>query len=100
MRIEVGYGLEGVLTDAVSRVILATAVTPRFKTGDFDGGIAHGVDAIIDVLSSDTSEWTRRAAAQDLSSEIDEIMPILIFALFFFIILYMSRNARGGVEVQ
>jgi uncharacterized protein len=47
MRIEVGYGLEGVLTDAVSKVILTLAVAPRFKAGDFAGGVDHGVDAII-----------------------------------------------------
>ena len=50
MRIEVGYGLEGVLTDAVSSVIIRAAVAPRFKAGDFDGGIERGVDAIIDVF--------------------------------------------------
>ena len=50
MRIEVGYGLEGVLTDAVSSVIIRAAVAPRFKAGDFDGGIERGVDAIIETL--------------------------------------------------
>ena len=47
VRIEVGYGLEGTLTDAVSSVIISTAIVPRFKTGDFSGGIEHGVDGII-----------------------------------------------------
>jgi uncharacterized protein len=96
LRIEVGYGLEGVLTDAVSSVIISTAVAPRFKAGDFNGGILRGVDAIIDVLSSDTSEWTKRAAVQGVSNELDELLPLLIFVLFIFIIIYMSRNARGG----
>ena len=39
VRIEVGYGLEGTLTDALSKVIITNAITPRFKTGDFGGGI-------------------------------------------------------------
>jgi len=96
MRIEVGYGLEGVLTDAVSSVIIRAAVAPRFKAGDYSGGIERGVDAIIDALSSDTSEWTKRAAPQDSSALIDQLLPFIIFLLFVFIIISMSRNARGG----
>ncbi|MDX1382130.1 MAG: TPM domain-containing protein [Thermoanaerobaculia bacterium] len=46
MRLEVGYGLEGVLTDATSRRILDDVIRPRFRTGDFDGGIEEAVAAI------------------------------------------------------
>ena len=57
MRIEVGYGLEGTLTDAMSSVIISSAIIPRFKTGDFSGGIERGVDGVISVLSGDTTDW-------------------------------------------
>ena len=60
VRIEVGYGLEGTLTDALSKVIITNAITPRFKTGDFGGGISRGVDDIITVLTTDSSEWQKR----------------------------------------
>jgi uncharacterized protein len=60
VRIEVGYGLEGTLTDALSAVIIANAITPRFKTGDYGGGITRGVDDIITVLTTDESEWSKR----------------------------------------
>ena len=60
VRIEVGYGLEGTLTDALSKVIITNAITPRFKTGDFGGGISRGVDDIITVLTTDASEWEKR----------------------------------------
>jgi len=56
VRIEVGYGLEGTLTDALSKVIITNAIAPRFKTGDFSGGISRGVDDIITVLTTDSSE--------------------------------------------
>jgi uncharacterized protein len=46
MRIEVGYGLEPKLTDALSREILDERVRPRFRAGDFEGGVEGGVDAI------------------------------------------------------
>jgi uncharacterized protein len=47
MRIEVGYGLEGVLPDASAARIVRNVMTPRFKQGDYDGGIAQGVGAIV-----------------------------------------------------
>lgn len=60
VRIEVGYGLEGTLTDALSSVIIANAITPRFRAGDFSGGVSRGVDDIVTVLTTDASEWQAR----------------------------------------
>ncbi|HEX3917833.1 MAG TPA: TPM domain-containing protein, partial [Caulobacteraceae bacterium] len=53
VRIEVGYGLEPVLTDILSNVILQAQVLPKFRTGDYDGGVSAGADAIIAQLSAD-----------------------------------------------
>jgi uncharacterized protein len=50
MRIEVGYGLEATLPDAMAGRIIQSIMTPRFKNGDYDGGISDGVKAIIEVL--------------------------------------------------
>jgi uncharacterized protein len=50
MRIEVGYGLEPALTDGTAGQIIRTIITPRFKDGDYDGGITNGVLAVITVL--------------------------------------------------
>jgi uncharacterized protein len=47
VRIEVGYGLEGALTDAHASRIIRNVMTPRFREGDFNGGVARGVDAVI-----------------------------------------------------
>ncbi len=63
VRIEVGYGLEGTLTDAMASVIISSAIVPRFKTGDFSGGVERGVGGILDVLSGDTAEWQPQAVA-------------------------------------
>ena len=62
-RIEVGYGLEPIVTDALSSVIIQTQVLPRFRSGDFNGGVQAGADALIQQLSLETSEAERRAAA-------------------------------------
>ena len=53
VRIEVGYGLEPVLTDALSSVILQEQVLPKFRAGDTEGGVVAGTDAIIQQLSLD-----------------------------------------------
>jgi uncharacterized protein len=62
-RIEVGYGLEPIVTDAFSSVVIQTQVLPKFRSGDFNGGVAAGADALIEQLSLETSEAERRAAA-------------------------------------
>ncbi len=91
MRIEVGYGLEGTLTDALSKVIIASAVTPKFKAGDYNAGVESGVDGIIEILSGDKSEWAKKLPAPP--SLFDEMLPLLIFALFVFIFIMMARSA-------
>ena len=53
MRIEVGYGLEGALPDAGAKRIISEDITPRFKVGDYDGGVRAGVDRIIRVIEGE-----------------------------------------------
>jgi uncharacterized protein len=63
VRIEVGYGLEGTLTDAVASLIIAQSVVPRFRADDFAGGVVQAADDIVQVLTGDAAQWQRRAAA-------------------------------------
>src|ERR1700693_247527 len=53
LRIEVGYGLEGALTDVTSKRIIDEIITPKFRSGDFAGGISAGVDRIIGVVDGE-----------------------------------------------
>ncbi len=62
VRIEVGYGLEGELTDAVAKLIIQESILPDFRQGNMVGGIVSGTEAIIKVLSGDAAEFKRRAA--------------------------------------
>jgi uncharacterized protein len=62
VRIEVGYGLEGTLTDAVAKLIIEQSIVPRFRAGDFAGGIVRATDDILQVLTGDALAWQRRAA--------------------------------------
>jgi uncharacterized protein len=88
VRIEVGYGLEGTLTDALSKVIITNAITPRFKAGDFSGGISRGVDDIITVLTTDASEWQQRPALRlDSQQAVDPGSWMLIIGLIILVAL-------------
>jgi uncharacterized protein len=62
VRIEVGYGLEGELPDAVASFIIQQSILPRFRANDMPGGIVRGADDIVRVLTGDAAEWKRRAA--------------------------------------
>ncbi len=96
VRIEVGYGLEGTLTDALSSVIIASAMVPRFKANDYSGGIERGVDGIISVLTTDAAEWHKKAELRSQRPQATfNVFPILIFLLILFIIFYLMRNANG-----
>jgi len=73
MRIEVGYGLEGTLTDAMASRIIRNEMTPKFRDKDFDGGIETGVRAIVALLetgaepAADKPSSTRAASADSAS---------------------------------
>ena len=91
VRIEVGYGLEGYLTDALSSLIIQNQILPAFRSGDFPGGINAGADAIIAQLQLPPEEAARVASEAGQTRESDGGFPfgvlIWIAFLFFFIIL-------------
>ena len=96
VRIEVGYGLEATLTDALSKVIIANAITPRFKAGDSPGGIHRGVDDIITVLTTDASEWQKRPSLRVDSDQADQHVNWLVIAGLglFVLLMVVSRTFR------
>jgi uncharacterized protein len=98
VRIEVGYGLEGTITDAVSRLIIENAILPRFRTGDFPGGIEHGVDDLVLLLSGNAEDFKRRAEQQnrpsDASDAVSFFFVILMIAIWF--IFFVRRPQRPG----
>ena len=96
VRIEVGYGLEGTLTDALAKVIITNAITPRFKTGDFSDGISRGVDDIITVLTTDASEWEKRPALRLDNQPANEPLNwvILLIVIVVVLLLIVSPGFR------
>jgi uncharacterized protein len=99
VRIEVGYGLEGTLTDALAKIIITNAIAPRFKAGDFGGGIERGVDDVITVLTTDASEWQKRPELRvdRHDTTADAWAPFIALALFLLIVFLLIRAPRTYV---
>jgi uncharacterized protein len=104
VRVEVGYGLEGVLTDALSSVILQRAVLPRFRAGDIPGGVVDGTQAIIDQLSLDPS-LAEQKAAQAASQQQQRhtrghgspfAIVVVVFVLIWVLLGVMGGRGGGG----
>ena len=106
-RVEVGYGLEPILTDALSSVIIQTQAAPYFRKNDFDGGVTAVANALIRQLSLERSEAEARAAAaakqveRGQGEDLPGWLVLLIFlGIFGFIFLQSGgggpRGGRGG----
>jgi uncharacterized protein len=98
VRIEVGYGLEPTLTDAISSVIIQSAILPRFRAGDFAGGTLRGAQDIVRVLTGDAREYAERAAKEHAAQRINsrELVIIVFFLLIFLaIVLNVIADMRG-----
>jgi uncharacterized protein len=98
VRIEVGYGLEPVLTDALSSVIIRRSIIPRFKDGDMPGGVEAGFDAIAQQIELPPEEAAKNVAAAQASGG-DGGFPIGL--VFFLILLFVwiaiaSSRGKGG----
>ncbi len=107
VRIEVGYGLEPIITDALSEVVISTRMVPLFKGGDYPGGLNAGVDALGNLLKLTPEEAAARTKvlraqqAQDQAigqgtAHFSSIIPIAFFLLFFLAPLLFRRQRYGG----
>lgn len=82
VRIETQYGLEGVIPDAVAKRIIDEHIVPRFRQGDFAGGIEAGLARMIGLVEGEALPTPRGARAPSLAS-FGDILPVLAFAVFF-----------------
>lgn len=104
VRIETGYGARVFLTDAVSSVIIRESILPRFKAGDYPGGITAGADQIITMMQLPPAEAARRAqeigAAESRRSERRERninpLPVIFMVVIFFVVISSIFKAAGG----
>jgi uncharacterized protein len=85
LRIEVGYGLEGALTDVTARRIIDEVIVPRFRGGDFAGGVSAGVDRVIRVIDGEPLPAPRPEASHSVDpgwlNHFDPLNPFLLLAV-------------------
>ena len=102
VRIEVGYGLEGIITDALSSVIIQREMVPRFKANDYPGGITAATDQLVAQLQLPEDEARKVAAAATAEAkkakaprfDFGTVVFLVIFFLFF--VLPFIRAMSGG----
>jgi uncharacterized protein len=101
IRIEVGYGLEGILTDALSDQIIREQMRPRFRADDYPGGINAGADAVIQQLQAPPEAAEARVRAATAASRRDDggtiitIIFWLVVAGFILMSMFARRGGRG-----
>ncbi len=83
VRIEVGYGLEGTLTDALSAQIVQQAIVPKFKTGDLAGGIEAGAEAIAEVLEKGETSFSKSTQQNDAEGTGSLLFMLVLMASAF-----------------
>jgi uncharacterized protein len=93
--IETGYGVEGAMTDALSKLIIENAITPRFKTGDFAGGIRAGIADIEKVLNGEGRKLeTQLEPQQDV---FEFWFTIFVWLIIFLIFIQIMRGRTALV---
>lgn len=90
--INTGYGVEGSLTDAMSKRIIENVIIPEFKKGDYYNGLNKGSDAIFNTLNGEFKE--ERDFSKDTGFPLESLLPIIIF--FVILIILSRRNRRKG----
>lgn len=99
VRIEVGYGLEGKLTDLISGRIIGNIIIPNFRNDDFDRGVSDGIDAIISVVKGEfkADAFKDRTDGREKSFFSGNGIFFLFFFLFFIGIIGSIKRIFGGV---
>lgn len=92
LRIEVGYGLEGAIPDAMAKRIIAEIIVPRFQAGEFAGGVEAGVDALIQLVQGEPLPLPAKARG-DSFAELGDMLPAAM--MFIFVIGGVLRMMLG-----
>lgn len=82
LRIEVGYGLEGAIPDAVAKRVIEEVIVSRFKTGDFEGGINAGVDSLIKLVDGEPLPAPQASSSSLSGTLFDDIIPVVLLFVF------------------
>lgn len=97
VRLEVGYGLEGVLTDARSAQIIRNEIVPRFRTGEFSGGISAGVHAILSSIEGTYHAPERQTVTSADGETVGNVLLAVIIGVVAGLLFSRSHRLLGPV---
>jgi uncharacterized protein len=111
LRLEVGYGLEGVLPDAIAKQIISDYIVPRFRAQDYAGGIIAGIDAVLKVIKNEPLPESARKKDSNQGSNLNPIVMFLITLAVFALMagastanrrrnnMWATRGRHGGPTI-
>jgi uncharacterized protein len=94
--IEVGYGLEPTLTDALASTIIQAAILPSFRAGNYEAGIEAGVNAIVAALQGTYSPRPQDQQQPTAQFSWGALLPLLLFLVVWFLVFRQARRRRRG----
>ena len=97
LRIEVGYGLEGTLTDLVAGQIIRNVITPQFRNGNFDQGVINGVDAMVSAVRGEFQAAATSGRSSGGGDDIPGLLASLVFISFFFGSMFRTNKLFAAI---
>jgi uncharacterized protein len=92
LRLEVGYGLEGILPDAIASRIIREIIVPRFRENDYQGGITSGIDAVLKTIRGEPLPASARQKPRGTNPVLSLSLPLILFLLFLAGSLFRRRG--------
>ena len=99
LRLEVGYGLEGVLPDAIAKTITSNYIVPRFRSQDYAGGIIAGIDAVLKVIKKEPLPESARKKSENREPELNSFAMFVDYlgAIWPYGIASTARQQRNSM---
>ncbi len=96
MHVQVGYGLEGAIPDATAFDITERRIKPRFRENDFEGGLAIGIESLLQAARGEYTGTGRTVAEQpEEGNTIAPLVMVMLFVVMFYLITRKSKKRRG-----
>lgn len=97
LRIEVGYGLEGAIPDAIAKRVIAETITPHFRAGDFYGGISAGVEQLERLIRGEALPAPQQTTPGGNAGESALVLMVIGFFVGTFLASIVGRGVAGGI---
>jgi uncharacterized protein len=96
LRIEVGYGLEGAIPDAIAKRVISENIAPRFRAGDFAGGIKNGTATLMKLIDGEKLPAPEFVPPQSDKSMFDLVVPLIVAVFAGSVLISMMGRVKGA----